>query len=136
MTISPEEDSGLDPNALRRGLENFYKFNREITVSQSLVFLFMASRNVCTQKDVQKYLNMTGATASRIVNVWGVKGVTKGKQHIPGYNFFDEYEDVHDRRYKILKLNRAGQLFYRYVLSLDHSWIQEEYDACQTKDQH
>jgi hypothetical protein len=54
-----------DINSLRKEVEAFAGVNPEINATMILVFLFIAQRGMCTQKDVEVNLGLTNATASR-----------------------------------------------------------------------
>lgn len=98
----------MDINVLRKELEAFAKINPEVNVTMLLIFLFIAQRGICTQKDVEVNLGLTNATASRGVSWWA----TVKRYGEEGVGFVERNEDPRDRRYKILKLTPAGQKFY------------------------
>lgn len=58
----------MDINALSREIETFADIDPEMQVTTMLVFLFIAQRGVCTQKDVEVGLGLTNGTASRNVS--------------------------------------------------------------------
>lgn len=72
------------------------------------VFLFVATRGECTQKDVEQGLNMTGASVSRNISYWTTRRFDKAQ----GMGFIERSEDDEDRRLKKLILSRSGQAFY------------------------
>lgn len=98
-----------DINSLRKEVEAFAGVNPEVNATMILVFLFIAQRGICTQKDVEISLGLTNATASRIVSWWcDVKRF--GKE---GAGFIERMEDPRDRRYKLLKMTPEGEKFYQ-----------------------
>ena len=100
----------MDTNELAAGLELFQELNPEMQIQTMLVFLAIARRGVCTQKDVELELElgMTGGSASRNVGYW----TDVFKPGIPGIGYVDRIEDPKDRRYKLLRLNDKGKAFY------------------------
>lgn len=103
-----------DVHTLRTEIEVFAKINPEMNATAMLIFLFIAQRGLCTQKDVEINLSLTNATASRAVSWWtDIKRF--GHQ---GVGFVERMEDPRDRRYKLLKLTPTGQKFYEKLKGL------------------
>ncbi len=94
------------------------KFNREVDVFKELdpemqlitlqVFLYVASRGICTQKDLEIGLGLTNGTASRNVSYWA----DMKRYRVEGMGLIKREEDPKDRRYKLLSLTPAGKEFY------------------------
>ncbi len=98
-----------DINEFRTALELFKdEVDPEVNVNLVLIFLEVARRGVCNQKDVEVVLNLTNATASRGVSWWS----DAKRPNIPGMGFIARGEDPTDRRYKLLRLTSAGLQFY------------------------
>lgn len=101
----------MDINILRKAIEEFSKINPEANTTMLLIFLFIAYRGVCTQKDLEVNLGLTNATASRGVSWW-----TENKRYgLEGVGYVERTEDPRDRRYKLLKLTPAGKKFYDHI---------------------
>lgn len=94
-----------------KGIEEFYNIDQEINVSMILVFLFVAQRGVCTQKDIETGLSRANVTISRIVSWW----CEQKAYGIDGAGLIQRTEDPKDRRYKMISLTPAGQEFYARI---------------------
>lgn len=103
----------MDINKLRRGLEIFSNISPELNVTTILIFLFVAQRGTCTQKDVEVALNLTNATASRGVSYW----TDFKKYDVEGVGFIDRIVNPRDKRYRLLTLTKAGKQFYEKIKS-------------------
>jgi DNA-binding MarR family transcriptional regulator len=98
----------VDVSRFRREINEFHRIDPEMQLTTLLVFLYVAQRGVCTQKDVELSLNLTNGTVSRNVSYWSeMKRYEK-----PGIGFIKREEDPKDRRYKVLSLTDEGQSFY------------------------
>lgn len=95
-------------------MEGFAKVDPEINATMILIFLFVAQRGLCTQKDVEVSLGLTNATASRGVS-WWCEVKRFGKE---GAGYVERHEDPKDRRYKLLQLTPAGKKFYEKLRAL------------------
>lgn len=73
-----------------------------------MVFLFVAQRGSCTQKDIETGLSRANATVSRIVSWW----CERKSYGVDGAGLMQRTEDPKDRRYKIISLTPAGDEFY------------------------
>lgn len=101
----------MDFARFTREIELFKTLDAEMQLSTLLVFLYIAQRGVCTQKDVEISLGLNNATASRNVAYW-----TKEKRYQqPGMDFVLREEDPKDRRYKRLSLTPAGREFFQRI---------------------
>lgn len=80
----------------------------EIQMSTLRVFLFVATRGKCTQRDVEVYLGTTGASTSRNISYWTERRFDRE----PGLGFIRREEDDYDRRIRNLTLTKKGQAFY------------------------
>lgn len=101
----------MDVNTLTREIETFADVDPEMQIHTMLVFLFIAQRGTCTQKDLEVSLGLTNATASRNVSYWCERKTYTQE----GIGFVERTEDPRDRRYKLLRLSKAGQKFYAKV---------------------
>jgi DNA-binding MarR family transcriptional regulator len=106
----------MDVNVLSREIETFADIDPEMQVTTMLVFLYIAQRGVCTQKDVEIGLGLTNATVSRNVSYW----CDRKSYQKEGIGYVERTEDPRDRRYKLLRLTKAGQKFYEKVRSDKH----------------
>ncbi len=106
----------MDVNILTREIETFADVDPEMQITTMLVFLFIAQRGVCTQKDVEIGLGLTNATASRNVSYW----CDHKAFNVEGIGFVERTEDPRDRRYKLLRLTKAGMKFYDKVKADKH----------------
>ncbi len=98
-----------DINEFRTALELFRdEVSPEVQVNMVLIFLEVAQRGICNQKDVEVALDLTNATASRGVSWWS----NAKRPGIPGMGFIVREEDPRDRRYKLLRLTPTGRAFY------------------------
>lgn len=89
-----------------RVLETFKKIDPDITLPSMLAFLYYVERDgqAQNQYEVEKRLNMSGATASRATSHWFK---WKRPRHA-GLDMADSIPDPEDRRYKMITLNRRG----------------------------
>ena len=83
----------------------------EVQVQTIRTLLFIASRGSCNQKEIEKELNFTNASASRNVSYWTDRKADRKE----GMQFVVRTEDPYDRRYKILTLSRKGKEFMEKV---------------------
>lgn len=91
-----------------RCVEQFHDIDQEINVSMIKVFLFVAQRGACTQKDIEIGLSRANASISRIISWW-----CEQKAHgVEGVGFLQRDEYPRDRRYKIISLTPTGEAFY------------------------
>ena len=79
----------------------------EVQVQTVRILLFIAARGSCNQKDIERELNMTNASASRNVSYWTDRKADRQK----GMEYVSRTEDPYDRRYKILTLSLKGKDF-------------------------
>lgn len=104
----------MDINLLRKEIEAFAKVNPEVNANMILIFLFIAQRGICTQKDLEVHLGLTNATASRGVSWWtGTK-----RYGMDGIGYIERMEDPRDRRYKLLQLTPEGKKFYDKIKAI------------------
>lgn len=107
----------MDVNELSRGMEHFHKLNPTMQVSTMLVFLYIASKGVTNQQDIEMSLGLTGGTTSRNVSYW-----TDTKEFgVDGMGMVERFEDPRDRRHKILRLTPKGKRFYDLLRGLDNA---------------
>lgn len=82
--------------------------DQELQLQTLRVFLFVAHRGSCTQKELELGLQITNGSASRNVSYWTDLRFDKK----PGKGFIMRVEDPQDRRYKILTLTKSGREFW------------------------
>lgn len=99
----------MDINILNRAIDLFYDVHPEMNITMAKVFIFIAQRGLCTQKDLEVALGLTNSTASRNVSWWCTQKVF-GKE---GIGYLERFESPEDRRYKMIRLTKEGQLFYK-----------------------
>lgn len=87
-----------------------------------MVFLFVAQRGACTQKDIEIGLSRPTATISRIVSWWCEQRI----HGVNGVGFLRRVEDPRNRRYRIISLTSAGEEFYKKIKQITRS----EQDFC------
>jgi hypothetical protein len=80
----------------------------ELQLSTLRAFIFVATREKCTQSDVEHHLQTTNGSASRNVSFW----TDRRADRKPGKDFIMRQEDDYDRRYKVLTLTRKGKAFW------------------------
>lgn len=98
----------MTPSALANVLEWIgEEVSHECTLQTLRTFLFVASRGKCTQKEVELYLNVPNATASRNVSYW----TDRRSDRQPGLGFIRREEDDYDRRMRNLSLTKRGEAF-------------------------
>jgi DNA-binding MarR family transcriptional regulator len=104
----------MSVHSLTRSLELVAKdLGGEMQVNTMLVFLFVAKRGKCTQKDVELDLKISNAAASRNVSYWTDRRYDRQE----GLGFIDRVEGDHDRRFKELTLSPRGKDFYKKLLA-------------------
>lgn len=94
-------------------VEAFTEVDPDITANHIRTFLFVATRGVCTQYDLQVGLDISHSAASRNVAWWA--GESKIGDSAPG-RFIKTEIDRDDRRYRQLRLTEFGKEFYAYLL--------------------
>jgi len=101
-----------------RILEEFKRVDPDITLSSMLAFLYYVERDgqAMNQYEVEKRLDMSGATASRATSHW-LKW--KRPRH-PGMDMADSIPDPEDRRYRMITLNRRGLEFAQKIKEAAH----------------
>lgn len=111
----------MDQNLVVEELNTFGKLDPNMQLQTMLVFLTVARRGQCTQKDIELELGLTNASASRNVSYWTeLKIWPKGEDEaIAGMGLIERIEDPRDRRYKLLRLTPAGKKFYTKLRSID-----------------
>ena len=94
-------------------LKAFTKFDLNINNATMMVFLTVARRGECIQRNLEEELGLSNASASRNVSYWtdDIQRST-GK---PGPGLIERKENPTDRRYKILRLTPKGREFYEEI---------------------
>lgn len=98
----------MNPNALIKACDFIAEeVDTELQLQTLRCLLFVASRGTCSQKDLEKSLGMTNASASRNISYW----TNRRFDRKPGMGFIDRVEDEYDRRFKSLTLTKQGKAF-------------------------
>lgn len=103
----------MDPIQFASDLQPFYNLNPTMQISTLLVFLVIARRGVCTQKDIEKELAMTNGAASRNVAWWTSRRADRSE----GPGFVQTVPDEWDRRVNKISLTEKGEEFYKRTLN-------------------
>lgn len=88
--------------------------DEELQLQTLRVFLFVATRGGCSQKDIEERLNLTSSSVSRNVSYWTERRFDRKI----GLDFIERTEDNYDRRYKKLCLTQKGQEFFNKLKSI------------------
>lgn len=104
----------MDTRILDKTLELFASIDPELQIQTIRVFLFVAIKGSCVQKDVETGLGMTNPSASRNVSYWTDLRFDKKA----GKGFISRHDDVSDRRHKVLMLTKKGKEFYEKVTKI------------------
>lgn len=95
---------------LRGVLEQFYNLYPAMPLTYILTLMWVGSNEGKHQYDLEQYLGLSNATASRCIKWWG-KWKDKKKQE-KGLEFIESYPDPADERYRVVKLTKSGRAFY------------------------
>jgi DNA-binding MarR family transcriptional regulator len=95
----------VDVNVLIRELEKFKKISSEVQVATILTLHYIGRRGICIQKDIERELGLSNASASRNINYWTRTGNR-------GLDFIERFEDPDDRRHNRLRLTDDGRAFF------------------------
>ena len=92
-----------------RLLEAFKSIDPDITLPSMLTFLYATERDgqAGNQYEIDKRLDMSGATASRSISHW----LQYKRPKVAGLNMMESVPDPEDRRYRMITLNRRGLEF-------------------------
>jgi len=93
-------------DAMTAALEEFRKWNPDVTVNSVLTFLQIAKKPGITQKEILRRLGMADSGTSRTTAALSKYG-DRGRA---GWGVVDLEENPDDRREKLLFLNKKGQL--------------------------
>lgn len=104
----------MDTHLLDKCLSLLGEVDNELQIQTLRVFLFVAHRGSCTQKDVELALNYSNSSASRNVSYWTERRFDKRE----GKGFIVRLEDPTDRRYKVLTLTKKGKEFFERIREL------------------
>ena len=103
------------PHRLARALDLIAKdISGEVQVNTLLTFLFIAERGTCTQSDVEAYLKISTAGASRNVSYWTDRRFDRTE----GMGFIERVQDDYDRRLRNLSLTAKGKVFYKKLMEV------------------
>lgn len=97
----------MDLNALDRALEELSAIDPKMQLVTARVLLQVALRGSTGQKEIEKSLKITNASASRNVAYWTDLRADKEE----GVGMVNQIEDKTDRRTNILVLSNKGQKF-------------------------
>ena len=100
---------------LEETLQKFFKLYPPMPLTYILTLLWVYRNEGKHQNDLEQYLGMSNATASRCVKWWG-RWKDKKKQ-IKGLEFVISHPDPKDERYRVLYLTEEGNTFVRSLLS-------------------
>lgn len=111
QSLNDEERTAF--RALSRTIGVFRSEDSEMPVQQMLVFLYVATNEGCTQRDILTALEMASSTASR--NIAALSPIHRlGK---PGLGLITWVEAAEDRRAKLLFLTPKGRTFAGRLLA-------------------
>ena len=96
-------------------LEQFYTLHPAMPLTYLMTFIWVAENSGKQQYDLEQYLGLSNATASRCVKWWG-KWKNK-KDGVAGLNFIESYPDPVDERYRVVQLSKSGKAFYDRVFA-------------------
>lgn len=100
-----------------KGLERLYELDPAMQVSTALVLMYAAQHQEENSVSIQqntlertKFSTLSGAAVSRNVKYWTqYKDVGDSGKAV--FNFLTNDPDPDDRRYRLLKLTKKGELF-------------------------
>jgi DNA-binding MarR family transcriptional regulator len=96
--------------SLKGVLEQFYTLYPAMPLTYILTFIWVAENEGRHQYDLEQYLGLSNATASRCIKWWG--HWKDKKKQAKGLEFIESYPDPVDERYRVVKLTKAGKAFY------------------------
>lgn len=102
-------------HTLARVLELFQDIDPGMTLSEMQAFMYAATNEGSTQRQIEELLGRSNATASRVLKTWtewekyGVK---------PGHDFLVVEVDPSDQRYRLVHLRPKGRIFLEKLKSL------------------
>lgn len=103
--MSIEQDKVATHRKLIRVMESFRSLDPHMSLTEALALLYAAEEEV--QRDVERRLGTSNASASRSVSFWEPFKIKKE----PGQGMITKVLDPMDQRYRLLKVNAKGQAF-------------------------
>jgi DNA-binding MarR family transcriptional regulator len=109
--MSDREEKSIKQNGTRtlwqafKALEEFRKLDPEIPTQTVNTFLYVASHEGCTMKDIADALGVAQSTMSR--NIAALDKINR--HHQPGFDLVRAVEDPSERRRKIVTLTPRGR---------------------------
>jgi DNA-binding MarR family transcriptional regulator len=91
-------------------LEQFYTLYPAMPLTYILTFIWVAENEGKHQFDLEQYLGLSNATASRCIKWWGTW--KDKKKQTKGLEFIESYPDPIDERYRVVQLTKIGKAFY------------------------
>ena len=116
--------SSIEIRTAIRLLEEFKKVDPDITLPSMLAFMYAVERDGQSgnQFEIDKQLDMSGATASRAIAHW----LSYKKPRIKGLDMLDSVPDPEDRRYRLITVNKRGSIFAERVrLAVMEGWLEQ-----------
>lgn len=116
--------SSIEVRTAIRLLEEFKNVDPDITLPSMLTFLYAVERDGQSgnQYEIDKRLNMSGATASRAIAHW----LPFKRPRVAGLNMLETQPDPKDRRYNMITLNRRGFIFAERIrLAVMEGWSEK-----------
>ena len=107
-----------------RLLEEFKNVDPDITLPSMLTFLYAVERDGQSgnQYEIDKRLDMTGATASRAIAHF----LAFKRPRVAGLNMLESIPDPEDRRFRMITLKRRGFIFAERIrLAVMEGWSEE-----------
>ena len=102
--ISADEAMWMD--GFTGALEEFRKWNPDVTANVVLTFMLIARHPGITQKELMKRLGLADSGTSRTTAALS----RYGDRNKPGWDVIDLVENPLDRREKLLYLNKKGNV--------------------------
>lgn len=95
---------------LKGVLEQFYTLYPAMPLTYILTFIWVSENEGKHQYDLEQYLGLSNATASRCIKWWG--HWKDKKKQTKGLEFIESYPDPADERYRVVMLTKSGKAFY------------------------
>jgi DNA-binding MarR family transcriptional regulator len=115
--------------AFRRGVDHFALIAPHMQLSTMMIFLFVAERGPCTQKEVERQFGLSNASASRNIGYWS----DPEDGDAVGAGLIERQVDPTDKRRRLLRLTPRGtEFFTRFMLALAEQGRQRRKPAART----
>ena len=99
-------------HSISLAIDAFAEISPYLTAAQIRTFLFVAERDVCTQKDLELGLGMLNSGASRNVAFWVGNSKIGTSAPVP---FLRSEVDPENRRFRLLSTTPKGRSFYKKI---------------------